>query len=166
MRPWSERVVEERTLFNPAFGAMLISETVNDYQKKANGALPFAVSFLVLPIVLHERTRSALPKTTLTALLPWIQENREQIVGFADRVQSLREISREAILFALQNDILNLTDKGELIVGGSRKSATTARTPLFTDEVRECLDRSGFIGRWFAGTGTTANIFSALGVMP
>lgn len=164
MRRWTERVIEERYLFNPAFGAMLIAETVNDYQKKTNTALPFAVAFLVLPIVLHETTRNALPKSTLTALLPWIQENREQIVGFADRVQNLREISREAILFALQNEILSLTEKGELTLGNGRKSITPARTPLFTNEVRECVDRSGFIGRWFAATGTTANIYSAWGV--
>lgn len=164
MRRWTERVIEERHLFNPAFGAMLIAETVNDYQRKTNTALPFAVAFLVLPIVLHETTRNALPKSTLTALLPWVQENREQIVGFADRVQNLREISREAILFALQNEILGLTEKGELTLGNSRKSITPARTPLFTNEVRECVDRSGFIGRWFAATGTTANIYSAWGV--
>lgn len=164
MRRWAERVNEERYLFNPAFGAMLIAETVNDYQKKTSTPLPFAVAFLVLPIVLHEITRNALPKSTLTALLPWIQENRDQIVGFAERVQNLREISREAILFGLQNDILSLTETGGLAVGNSRKSVTTARTPLFTDEVRGCVDRSGFIGRWFAAAGTTANIYSAWGV--
>lgn len=164
MRRWTERVIEERHLFNSAFGAMLIAETVHDYQKKTNTALPFAVAFLVLPIVLHETTRNALPKSTLTALLPWVQENREQIVGFADRVQNLREISREAVLFALQNEILGLTEKGELTLGNSRKSITPGRTPLFTNEVRECVDRSGFIGRWFAATGTTANIYSAWGV--
>jgi hypothetical protein len=121
---------------------------------------------LVLPIVLHEATRDALPNSTLTALLPWVQDNRERLVGFAGRVQNLREISREAVLFGLQNDILTLNENGELAIGGSRKTATPARTPLFTDEARTCVERSGFIGRWFAATGTTANIFSAWGVTP
>jgi hypothetical protein len=166
VRLWSDRVVEEKNLFNPAFGAMLVGETVNEFQKKTNKPLPFAVTFLVLPIVLHEATREALPKSTLTALLPWVQDNREQLVGFAGRVQNLREISREAVLFGLQNDILNLSENGELTIGGSRKTATPARTPLFTDEARTCVERSGFIGRWFAATGTSANIFSAWGVAP
>lgn len=166
MRLWSDRVVEEKNLFNPAFGVMLLAEAVHEFEKKTNKPLPFAVMFLVLPIVLHEATRDALPNSTLTALLPWVQDNRERLVGFAGRVQNLREISREAVLFGLQNDILSLNENGELAIGESRKTATPARTPLFTDEARVCVERSGFIGRWFAATGTTANIFSAWGVTP
>ncbi|MGC2656525.1 MAG: three component ABC system middle component [Bryobacteraceae bacterium] len=166
MRLWSDRVIEEKNLFNPAFGAILIAEAINEFQKKSNKPLPFAVTFLVLPIVLHEATRDALPKSTLTALLPWVQDNREQLVGFAGRVQNSREISREAILFGLQNDVLSLNENGELTIGANRKTVTPTRTPLFTDEARNCVERSGFVGRWFAATGTTANIFSAWGVAP
>jgi hypothetical protein len=166
VRFWAERVVEEKNLFNPAFGAMLVAETINDFQKKTNKPLPFAVAFLILPIVLHEATRVALPKSTLTALLPWVQENREHLVGFADRVQNLRDITREAILFGLQNDILAMNETGGITLGASRKSVTQLRTPLFTDEVQACVERSSFIGRWFAATGTTANIYSAWGVAP
>ncbi len=166
MRPWTNRVVEEKNLFNPAFGAMLVAEAVSEFQKKTTRPLPFAVTFLILPIVLHEATRDALPNSTLTALLPWVQDNREQLVGFAERVKNLREISRESVLFGLQNAILALTENGEVTLGSDRKSVTPARTPLFTLEVRACVDRSGFVGRWFAATGTTANIFSAWGVTP
>lgn len=166
MRLWTERVVEEKNLFNPAFGAMLMAETINDFQKKTNKPLPFAVAFLILPIVLHEATRASLPKSTLTALLPWIQENREHLVGFADRVQNLREITREAILFGLQNDILAMNEAGGITLGDGRKSVTPIRAPLFTNEVLGCVERASFIGRWFAATGTTANIYSAWGVTP
>ncbi len=49
MRVWTERVIEEAYLFNPAFGATLIAEAVDDYRDKAKRPLPFAVAFLVLP---------------------------------------------------------------------------------------------------------------------
>jgi hypothetical protein len=64
VRSWAERVVEEKNLFNPAFGAMLVAETINDFQKKTNNPLPFAVAFLILPIVLHEATRAALARSS------------------------------------------------------------------------------------------------------
>src|SRR5438270_7969952 len=99
---------------------MLIAETANEFQKKTTRPLPFAVTFLVLPIVLHEATRDALPNSTLTALLPWVRANRERLVGFAGRVQNLTEISREAVLFGRQNDIVSLSEGRELAVGGSR----------------------------------------------
>jgi len=166
MRDWSQRVIEEAYLFNPAFSATLLAETANDFQKKANRPLPFAIAFLVLPIVLHEATRTALPKSTLTALLPWVQDNRDQLIGFPIRVNQLQNITREAILFALQHDVLALDEEGALTVGKSRKSVTTTRTPFFTDEARECVERSGFLGRWFAATGTIANIYSAWGIAP
>src|ERR1700733_9967990 len=115
---------------------MLVAEAVHEFQKKTNKPLPFAVTFLVLPIVLHEATRTALPKSTLTALLPWVQDNREQLVGFALRVNQLQSISREAVLFGLQHDILALDEEGDLVIGESRKTVTGARTPHFTNEAR------------------------------
>ena len=166
MRAWNDRVVEVAYLFNPAFGATLIAEAVHDYNEKANGSLPFAATFLILPIVLHESTRRSLPKSTLTALLPWVQEHRESLVGFAERVQQLRDMTRESVLFGLQNEILQLAEDGTVSVGKRRKSVTTKRTPLFTDEANECVERSGFLGRWFATSGAPANIFSAWGVAP
>ena len=115
--------------------------------------------------MLHRGTRGALPYSTVTSLLPWIQDNRQQLVDFATRVRRVRTITREAILFGLQHEFLGLEGTG-LSVGPRRQSATEKRTGLFTDEVRECLDRAGFIGRWFAAAGTTATIYAAWGVTP
>ena len=134
--------------------------------KKSNQHFPFALGFLVLPIVLHRGTRSALPGSTITSLLPWIQGHREQLVNFAQRVQSLRSITREAILFGTQNETLGLTESGAIAVGAMRQGPTDRRTGLFTDEARECVYRAGFLGRWFAAAGTTAAIYAAWGVTP
>jgi hypothetical protein len=99
MLPWADRAVEEATLFNPAFCATLLAEAAGEFMKKAGRPLPFSLTFLILPIVLHGGTRSALPGTTVTALLPWVQDHREQLVVFGVRVQRLRAITREAIMF-------------------------------------------------------------------
>src|ERR1700730_16939182 len=132
MQPWSERVVEEAYLFNPAYCATLLVKTTDEFIRKTGRSFPFALTFLVLPIVLHQGTRSALPSSTVTSLLPWIQDNRQQLVDFALRVKRLRTITREAILFGAQHQTLGLTDQGDLIAGAKRQSVTEKRTSLFT----------------------------------
>jgi len=102
MQPWENRVVEEANLFNPAFCVALLARTTQEYGRKGGQPFPFALSFLVLPIVLHRQTRSSLPASTLTALLPWIQHNRDQLVDFPRRVSGLRGITREALAFGVQ----------------------------------------------------------------
>ena len=166
MQSWSKRVLEEANLFNPAFCATLLAKAAYEFAKKAHRPLPFTLTFLVLPIVLHQGTRSALPATAITALLPWIQDHREQLVDFALRVQRLRAITQEGILFGVQHATLALTESGDIAVGERRHTVTEKRTDLFTDEARECVDRAGFIGRWFAAAGTTATIYAAWGIRP
>ena len=166
MQPWSNRAVEEANLFNPAFCATLLAKTVEEYGKKMQSPFPFVLSFLVLPIVLHQATRGALPSSTITSLLPWVQDNREHLINFALRVTRLSSITREAILFGVCHQTLALDGNGDLLVGSKRRTPTERRTGLFTAEVRDCVDRAGFIGRWFAAGGTTATIYSAWGVAP
>lgn len=166
MQPWSDRVIEEAYLFNPAYCATLLAKAADEFIKKTGRPFPFALIFLVLPVVLHKGTRTALPASTVTSLLPWIQDNRQQLVDFAVRVKRTKAISREAILFGVQHQTLALSEQGDLIVGSKRQSVTEKRTGLFTTEARECVDRAGFIGRWFAAAGTTATIFAAWGISP
>lgn len=166
MQPWANRVVEEAYLFNPAFCATLLAKTAEEYTKKTGRPFPFALVFLILPIVLHQATRKALPSSTVTSLLPWVQDKREQLVGFADRVSRLNGITREAMVFGVQHQTLGLAGNGDLIIGTKRQSATERRTSLFTEEARECIDRAGFLGRWFAAAGTTATIYAGWGVTP
>jgi hypothetical protein len=165
MQPWPYRVVEEANLFNPAFCAMLIAKAADEYRKKTERLLPFPLVFLLLPIVLHRATRSALPGSTITSLLSWVQDNREHLIDFADRVHRLRAITREALLFGTQHEMLAITPDG-VGVGPKRQSPTLKRTGLFTEETRECLDRIAFLGRWFAAAGTIATVFAALGITP
>jgi hypothetical protein len=166
MQQWQTRVVEEANLFNPAFCATVLEKAADDFRRKANGPLPFALAFLILPIVLHHGTRSALPGSTVTSLLPWIEDNGEQLVGFAQRVQRLRPITREALLFGLQHQTSMLTAEGDVAVGPKHLSPTERRTGLFTDEARECVERAGFLGRWLSAAGTTATVYAAWGVAP
>lgn len=164
-RAWNRRVVEEANLFNPAFCASLLATASKDYSKKTGAPFPFALAFLVLPIVLHEKTRSALPRSTITSLLPWLQENRAILVGFSERVLGLRPATQEALLFGLGLGALTLQGAA-VSVTNKYKAPTEARAGMFTPETFDCVNSAAFLGRWFASAGTTSTIYAAWGVAP
>jgi hypothetical protein len=166
MQSWPSRVIEEANLFNPAFCTALLAKASEDFLKKAGKPLPFPLAFLILPIVLHRATREALPGSTVTSLLSWIEGSREHLVDFPTRVRRLKDISRESILFGTQCGSLTMTLEGELAPGPQNRTATERRTPLFTAEARNCVERAGFLGRWLAVAGTTATIYAAWGITP
>src|SRR4051812_29497239 len=124
MQIWPRRVIEEANLFNPAFCATLLAKATEEFVKRAQRPLPFALSFLVLPIVLHQGTRLALPRSTVTSLLPWVQDNPGELVGFSTRTRHLRDITREAVMFGIQYQTLTVTDEGAIALGARRQSAT------------------------------------------
>lgn len=163
---WEDRSSEEANLLNPAFCAGLLAKAADDYFKKTNAGMPFALGALILPIVLHRATREALPQTVLTSLHPWIQGHKERLVDFPLRIQRLNPTTREAMMFGMSHKTLEFDASGAIRVGEGYKSVTDKRAPLFTAEAKECVERAGFVGRWFAAAGTTATIFAAWGVVP
>ncbi|MFC6028801.1 MULTISPECIES: three component ABC system middle component [Methylobacterium] len=162
MQPWVKRAVEEANLFNPAFCATLLTKAVVDFGKKSGGRpMPFALAFLVLPITMHRATRQALPGSTITSMLPWLQEHREQLVDFPGRVKRLKPFSQEAIMFAIANGALAVEEGGGLVAGKNKVSTTEKKTEFFTAEARECVDRAGFLGRWLSTAGASVTIIAA-----
>lgn len=166
MEAWSNRPFEEANLFNPAFCSMLIAKACKDYNKKASRNLEFSLAFLILPVVLHPKTRAALPGTTLTSLLSWAQDKRADLTEFPSHARALEPFTREAMIFGFANGVLMLDETGGISPGKSNVEPTKNKTPEFTPEVRDCVDRAGFVGRWFAGAGMPSTIFSAFGVSP
>jgi hypothetical protein len=49
MEAWQGRVVEEANLFNPAFCAVLLAKTAEEFTKKANQPLPFSLRARKIP---------------------------------------------------------------------------------------------------------------------
>ncbi|MES3043968.1 three component ABC system middle component [Sphingomonas faeni] len=162
---WSERPHEEAHLLNPAFVGTLLCRMVTDYVRKAGLPMPIALSFLLVPIVLHRRTREALPKSTVTGVLPWLQNHKDVHVTFARRLRATRAVTQEALMFSMAHTYLAV-EGGALRVGHRRIPASYPKDVNHTDETRECVDRAAFVGRWFAGAGTDHTIFAAWGVAP
>jgi hypothetical protein len=157
MLPWSQRPLEAN-LFNPAYCALLLRQAVDGYQKTALRGLDYAAAFLVLPVVLHQATRALLPGTVATKLHFWAQRHHEVRIGFAQRMQELVPITKEALLFGLQHEALRLNEAGALVVGARRLHGYDLAPG---SEVADCLKKALFVGRWFADAGSTGTVLAA-----
>lgn len=100
MRVWQERPIEIAHLFNPAFCALLMAAGVSGFTEQDEIGMPYPLSFVLLPTVLHRSTREALPNSLSTKMHPWIQENQDVRVGFPERCHAISGHIREAVLFA------------------------------------------------------------------
>lgn len=160
MTPWDDRPPEVANLFNPAFCALLLRHAVKDYARERGEGMPLGLAALVLPVVLHGRTRDALPASTITHLHAWLEDNPEVQVGLAQRVDSMAPYTREATLFALQRRVLSVAD-GLLTAPSVRLQAYT---PDPGSEAESCIRRAGFLGRWFAKNGSPATVLALWGL--
>ena len=165
LNPWSDRwAVEEANHFNPAYCGVLIYEFVRAYEKARKVPVSFALVFCALPIALHTATRRRLPRSTITGLLPWLEENRDVRVGFADRAINLSPYVREALRYASARDAICFGNGGVLATGPKRASFTQTALDDTTTDVRETVDAVRKIARWFAAAGDTPTILAAWGM--
>ena len=137
---------------------MLLRQAVEGYQKTAGRGLEYVAAFRVLPVVLHQLTRAFLPGTITTKLHFWAQRHHEVRIGFAQRMQELVPITKEALLFGLQHDAIQLNEAGALVVGSRRLNAYDVAPE---SEVADCLKKALFVGRWFADAGNTGTVLAA-----
>jgi hypothetical protein len=75
MRPWADRSPEAAALLNPALLAAISAAAASQYERASDEAMPWPLTFLVAPLVLHRGTREALPRDTRTHLPAWVADN-------------------------------------------------------------------------------------------
>lgn len=158
--PWNERPIELANLFNPAFCALILRQAVIGYQKQGSKGLDYPVAFLVLPIVLHGFSRESLPATTRTKLHIWLQEHQEVRVGLEQRVLSLSDYTKEAIIFGLQHKALAFDENGALTAPKRQLSYFETGS----SEATLCIEKAGMLGKWFVGAGSTATLLAMWGI--
>lgn len=162
MREWGKRSAEVKYLLNPAFCGRLLLAAVAEYESRSGQPMPFPMLYLVLPLVLHRKTREKI--NSKTKLLNWTQINQDLLIGFADRARSLVEITNESIEFLLCAGIVQLTDTGNII--RNPKQRKLSETDFLDEEIQECVLKSKHVARWFVNAGTTENVYICLGVRP
>lgn len=158
LAPWRTRPAHEAFLLNPAFCARLLWLSVSE---AGETGLSFELLFLPLPLVLHKPTRDRLPSTVRTPIGSWITENDNVRVGFAERCRLLVPLTREALLLLCTRELVVFEGSRVRVVGRIKASLKTD-----SGEVKDCVLRARFVGRWFAQAGRSAPIFTLFGVRP
>lgn len=163
MRPWTTRPREEANLLNPPFCSLLLTLATEHYERTAKVNMPYVYAFLVLPIVLHKATREGLPKSTLKSLSTWIEENPTLRALFADNVRALKPFVQEALLYGLVHGCLKVDSEGCFTLGKKPRGLTGYEAGS-SNEVRDCVKRAQFVGRWFASAGAVPTVMALWGI--
>lgn len=162
MRDWNNRSKEVAYLLNPAFCGRMLYNAIKTYNNITHRAFPFPLIYLILPLVLHKRTRELI--NSRTQMLIWIQRYPETLIDFPKRARELVLITNEAVELLLNTGLLRLTNDGELEVVKTVKALS--KTKYTNDEIKDCIKKSEHIAKWFAATGKVETIFISLGVRP
>ena len=165
MKPWSERTREEAHLLNPPFCCITIALACAGYKDSCNKPLPFALAFMMLPIVLHKNTRESLPRTTRTSMPAWLQEKAEARIGFYERLMSLRPHTKEALRYGLAFGWLAMGESGGIYCAASNSLVNRAIRSL-KGEAKECVSRARFLGKWVGTTASTETTMALWGIRP
>jgi hypothetical protein len=164
IKNWQERSLITANLLNPAFCGEVIRRTVvsyNDNEKEAK--FPFILTFLILPIVLHKRTRQKMPMRSSTYFHTWVEENEHLFLGFADRAKQMLPYTREAVSFLMIHEALSVDDSGLMDVPGYRRSTPKGE---IANEINEIYKKAELLGKWLRLTGNTQTIFMFLKIRP
>ncbi len=156
MPEWSTRSRVPAALLNPALLAAVLAAGAAGYTREAQAPLPWPLSFVLAPLVLHQATREALPSTLASHLGVWVGRQPEIRAGLPLRALSLVEPVREGLRFGLRHTMLELDGDGF--------RATKALRPPDAGDLRPVLGKATFVGRWFSRSESPATVFALLGV--
>jgi hypothetical protein len=158
---WERRPIEIASLLNPAFCGEVLRRCIEEYEKTASQPFPFPLLYLILPIVLHKKTRETI--ASQRQLHIWLQSHEDVKIGFADRTRQLLPITKEALLFLLQVNAVALDEQARLNIIHYQRHIPTSQKE---GEISSCYRAAVVIGRWFARAGSVTTIYALWGIRP
>lgn len=157
------RPVEEQALFNPAFLALMIRRTADEHEQRGAGRpLPTMLAYLAAPLALHGPTRRQLPSHVTTQMGEWIRSHPDASAGLEVRSRALRPLVSAGLTMGLRHGLLVGED-------GALRAAPLRRRPrgmARSAEVDACIDKAGFLGRWFAEQPDALTVLALWGLRP
>ncbi|WP_371779141.1 three component ABC system middle component [Streptosporangium subroseum] len=155
------RAIEAAALFNPVFGAYILTCAVNAAIKaEAGQPLSWPSAFLVLPLVLPEDTRADLPVKASRSMAAWLADHPQHRALFPQRAAHLTEYTRASLRTGVRHGALQITAQGIRCPRSPRKPSIDHGS-----EVVDCAKKAILVGRWLAVVNS-ATAFTLLGVRP
>lgn len=149
-------------MLNPALFAALAAAAAEEYQRRSGHYMPWYMSFLVAPLVLHRSTREVLPRDTRTHMANWVNSHAVIIAGFPARARELVGPVQEGIRFGLRHEVFEIDQDGGLR-GALSESARPERA---SGDLSALIRAAGLVGRWLTKLDQPATAFALLGVTP
>jgi hypothetical protein len=155
---------ETLRLLNPAFLATVIGHAATGYAEHGDRGLPFALSFIVPPLVLHKDTRDVLPKIITSKLPDWTHKNAAVLAFLPDHARELQPAIRSAILVGTHFDIIQFDNEARLRASSQFNPKAVQNDLQKSGEIGEIMHKSRFIGRWLSVSGNQPTVLSILGI--
>ncbi len=166
MKAWADTPPEVANLLNPAFCGQVVVRTVKSYLAESRGKpMPYPLAFIILPLVLHSRTRQSIKGTTRHFQV-WLNGVQAVKVGLGSRARSLVPYTRQALTFTTQTRALVVSETTAAISLGVKLKTIRSRNFPISNETKECLTKADILGKWFARSNSSTTIYASLGLMP
>ena len=147
-------------MLNPAFIAAVVARSAAGFETESGHRLmPWPLSFVVAPLVLHRSTRLELPSRISTHMATWVTRHPLMRAGFPYRAAALTEPVRAGLRFGLSHD-------GLLIDEGRIRSTLPDVIDRSEDDVSSVLAKARFVGRWLNKLDQPSTAFALLGITP
>jgi hypothetical protein len=163
VKPWNERPIEIRNLFNPSFSGLVLFRALSAYQEIEARGMPFSLSLLVLPLCLQRQSRETFQKGIRTYFMKVVAEHPELQIGLDTRCADLLPFTFEALGLLMNVEVLSVSSDGQLLVSSAGVQKTLYGR---TEETIACQRVAAYLGREFARIADRGTVYSTLGIRP
>jgi hypothetical protein len=141
---------EARLIQNPALCAWLIWLTGLSYQAENSEVMGVPHAFLVLPLLLHDRTLRAISSTQkasgLAIMAAKLKDRREDLLAIHDRTRALRELTLEALATANTGSLIDIDSRSATV----RAFTLLDKPPSVPERLKPFAPAAEKLGAWFA----------------
>ena len=161
-RGWGPEPLEEFTLFNAAFIALLINKAAKAWEARSGSPMPYLALWLIIPNALYGPARAALPKSISADLFGWIHANPQIRDALPGNTRALRSKVLAGVRLCISSGSVTSEDDGLHAMPLRR------RPPNFrsTDDMTDCLKAAEFLARWSSDRPDLRTLFALWEVTP
>lgn len=165
MLNWNDRPFEIAYSLNPAFLAILLYQAIESFQKEnKRQGMPYALVFLIIPLVFYTPIRENLPKNINQSLHKWLKNNPQIAIHLHRVISDLVPYTKEAIIFAMQHEIVWIDKHGCF----NKQIQLKVESLIWSENSRtyQMKESAKFLGAWFAKLDNIELIYRTLGITP